>query len=311
MTAALTDTTYRPASSSLTLAMRRVGPKPLRELLTFLTAATGPAQAVRYAGRMVVALDGTQIAVADTDANHVEFPKPTPGHNGPAGYPMIRMLALIQAGTRQLVDAVFGTDQISELAYAAQLTPVLTPGMLVLGDRNFSASTFLAQVADTGADFLMRGKTGTTAKKFPVLTRHPDGSYLSTTGTIPVRIIDAEVTITTEVGHRTAGYRLITSLLDPAEADARCLIELYHQRWEIETAYCDLKSTMLGGRVTRAGKWYWFSGYRVPGFCISGTGGDFLGFFDRRLAHSGRVSRIVKEGEPADDRLPVDIAVAA
>jgi hypothetical protein len=62
--------------------------------------------------------------------------------------------------------------------------------------------------------------------------------------------------------------------------------------------------------VTRAGKWYWFSGYRVPGFCVSGTGGDFLGFFDRRLAHSGRVSRIVKEGEPADDRLPVYIAVA-
>ena len=27
---------------------------------------------------------------------------------------------------------------------------------------------------------------------------------------------------------------------------------LYHQRWEIETAYCELKSTMLGGHVLRS-----------------------------------------------------------
>lgn len=32
--------------------------------------------------------------------------------------------------------------------------------------------------------------------------------------------------------------------------------------------------------VTRGGKWYWFSGYRVPGFCTSGTGGNLLRFFD-------------------------------
>jgi hypothetical protein len=30
------------------------------------------------------------------------------------------------------------------------------------------------------------------------------------------------------------------------------LIELYHQRWEIETAYLELKSSILGGRVLRA-----------------------------------------------------------
>lgn len=41
-------------------------------------------------------------------------------------------------------------------------------------------------------------------------------------------------------------------MLNPATAPATQLLELYHRRWEIETAYCELKSTILGGRVLRS-----------------------------------------------------------
>lgn len=71
-------------------------------------------------------------------------------------------------------------------------------------------------------------------------------------GGVPVRVIDAVVTITTDAGTRTGGYRPITTLLDPYEAPAKQLVRLYHERWEIETAYCGLKSTILGGRVLRS-----------------------------------------------------------
>ncbi|MEU8703024.1 transposase [Streptomyces sp. NPDC048680] len=46
-------------------------------------------------------------------------------------------------------------------------------------------------------------------------------------------------------------YRLVTSLLDLAEAPATALVRLYRERWKIETGYCELKSTVLGGRVLR------------------------------------------------------------
>jgi hypothetical protein len=47
--------------------------------------------------------------------------------------------------------------------------------------------------------------------------------------------------------------RLITTLTDPARYPAGDLAILYHERWdEIETAYLELKSTILGGRVLRA-----------------------------------------------------------
>jgi hypothetical protein len=67
-----------------------------------------------------------------------------------------------------------------------------------------------------------------------------------------VRVIDAQITVTTSEGTRSSGYRLITTLLDPSTHPAAELITLYHQRWEIETAYLELKSTILGGRVLRA-----------------------------------------------------------
>lgn len=51
---------------------------------------------------------------------------------------------------------------------------------------------------------------------------------------------------------RTVRYRLITTLLDPRRYPAQDIVVLYHQRWEIETSYLELKSTILGGRVLRA-----------------------------------------------------------
>lgn len=253
-----------PAASSITLAMRRVGPKPLKALFDLVKgpAAVTTTQAARFAGRLVVAIDGTQIPLPDTPANLAAFPKATGGPNGPAGYPMLRLVALMACGTRTLLEATFGADRTGELTYAGDLvaaaghTDTLGPQMLLLGDQNFSATGFVNTVAATGADFLIRAKTHSTALKLPVLGRLSDGTFLSRVGGARVRVIDAAVTATRTDGaeeHTLAHgtYRLVTSLLDPGEASAADLARLYHERWEIETGYCELKSTILGGRVLR------------------------------------------------------------
>jgi len=85
-----------------------------------------------------------------------------------------------------------------------------------------------------------------------VLRRHRDGSYRSTFGGRLVRIVEAEITVTTTTGTSTGVYRLITTLLDHHRHPADALIRLYHERWEIETAYLELKASILGGRVLRA-----------------------------------------------------------
>jgi hypothetical protein len=121
--------------------------------------------------------------------------------------------------------------------------------MIVLLDRNFDTAALIGQLAATGADLLVRLKSN---RKLPVLRRYPDGSYRSQIGAVPVRVIECQITIATSARRHTGVYRLATTLPDHRQHPAAALVTLYHQRWEIETAYLELKSSILGGRVLRA-----------------------------------------------------------
>jgi len=239
-----------PTSSALRQARQRLGPAPMRGLFDLLRgpAATTATHAVRWRGLLLTAIDGTVLSVADAAAVHTRYGKQRGNHGG-AGYPTLRLSALLTCGTRSVIDAVFDPITTGELDQARVLARSLHAGMLLLADRNYAAATLVETLAATNADLLIRCKN---TRRLPVIRRHHDGSWLSTIGTLRVRVIDAQITITTTDGTSTSGYRLITTLLDPRTHPANELITTYHQRWEIETAYLELKSSILGGRVLRA-----------------------------------------------------------
>jgi hypothetical protein len=236
-----------PVSSALAQARRRIGVKPLRELFDLIR---GPAAgAARWRGLLVCAIDGTSMFTPDTPSNLAAFGR-VGGGNGPSGYPMLRMLTVVACGTRTVLDAVFGTLSVGETNYAPKLLGCLRQGMLLLADRNFAAGSLIGQVAATGADLLFRAKTN---RKLPVIGHCGDGSWLSRIDTTTVRVIDAQVVVRLAGGpRRSERYLLITTLTDHRRYPATELVTLYHQRWQIETSYLELKSTILGGRVLRA-----------------------------------------------------------
>src|SRR5207302_423290 len=118
-------------------------------------------------------------------------------------------------------------------------------------DRAFDANAFLREVAATGALLLARARS----TRHPAVLDHlPDGSYLSQLGGLQVRVIEASVTVTGADGSRVRGsYRLITTLMDHRRFPAAAVVRLYHERWEIETAYLALRHTLLNGHVLRSG----------------------------------------------------------
>ena len=238
-----------PTSSALYQARQRLGPAPLRALFDLLRGpAATTATAVRWRGLLLTAIDGTTMSVADAAAVRVRYRKQRGNHGG-SGYPALRLSALLACGTRTVIDACFDPISTGELDQARTLARNLRAGMLLLADRNYAAATLVETLAATTADLLIRCKNG---RRLPVISRHHDGSWLSTIGTLRVRVLDAQITIRTSDGSHTSGYRLITTLLDPHRYPAAELITIYHQRWEIETAYLELKSSILGGRVLRA-----------------------------------------------------------
>jgi hypothetical protein len=242
--------TVTPTAGALAKARHRVAVAPLRWLFDLLRGpAAGPRQrGTWWRGLLICAIDGTTLTVPDNPRTLARFTKQRGNHGG-AGYPQIRLVALLACGTRTIIDAVFGPTTTGETTYTPQLLPSLRPGMILLADRNFGAKDLLADIAATGADLMVRLKNG---RKIPVLARYRDGSYLSILGSLRVRVIECEITVATTTGRHTGVYRLATTLLDPHHYPAAELITLYHQRWEIETAYLELKSSILGGRVLRA-----------------------------------------------------------
>jgi hypothetical protein len=239
-----------PTASALTQARRRLGPAPLRALFELLCgpAPVATLSGVRVGGLLVCAIDGTTLSVADTPANRGVFTT-QPGHHGGSGYPLLRLVALVACGTRSLINVVFGPTSSGETTMTMKLAEQLHAGMLVLCDRNLTTAALTGRIAASGAHLLGRCKAN---RKLPILGHLHDGSYLSVLGGVSVRVIAAEITIATSAGRATGSYRLATTLTDARSWPAAALVTLYHQRWEIETAYLELKSSILGGRVLRA-----------------------------------------------------------
>jgi hypothetical protein len=238
-----------PSGSALRQARQRLGPRPVRALFDLLRGpAATSARQVRWQGLLLTVIDGTTLVVADSPPNTGRYTK----HrctNGSSGYPQLRLSALLSCGTRSVIDAVFDPVAVGELDQARTLTRSLQPGMLLLADRNYAAADLLATIAATGAHLLIRSKAN---RRLAMISRLPDGSWLSKIGALTVRVVEARISITTTAGTHTGDYRLITTLLDPHTHPAAALIRIYHERWEIETAYLELKSSILAGRVLRA-----------------------------------------------------------
>jgi hypothetical protein len=243
-----------PSEKALRDLRRRLGPAPLKALFEVVAGplAQPRTPGARFGGLRTVAFDGcSSVKIPDTDRNRSWIGK-IRYRMGLAGYPALRLMALAETGTRGLLGATVGSaSDRDEATLARRLLHLLGPGMLVLLDRAFDANAFLAEIAGTGAMLLARAKS---TRNPPVLEHLPDGSYLARLDDLAVRMIDAEVAMTGADGSRVAdSYRLITTLLDHRAYPAASLVRLYHERWEIESAFLALRHTLLDGRVLRSG----------------------------------------------------------
>lgn len=242
-----------PSEKALRDLRRRLGPAPFKALFEVLAGPLGQPHTpgVCYRGMRTVAFDGcNSLRAPDTDRNRSWLGR-IRYRMGFAGYPTVRLMTLVETGTRAVLGARLGSAaDRDEATLARRLLPLLRPSMLVLLDRAFDAAGFLKDLDGTGAQFLVRSKA---TRRPPVLTHLPDGSFLSDLDGLAVRVIDAELTVTGADGSQIHDrYRLITTLLDHGRHPAAELVRLYHERWEIEIAYLALRHTILDGHVLRS-----------------------------------------------------------
>ncbi len=252
------DSYELPSQVAITKARARLGPEPLALLFAraCVPLATPATRGAFYRGWRLASMDGTTVDVADTPANAEVFGRAGTGRGEGSAFPQLRMLALGECGTHAVIAAVMDSYAVGEQTLANKLVPALRPGMLCLADRGFTAHPLMSAAVATGADVLWRAKGNAV---LPVLERHPDGSFrselvastdkYSRADVLPVRVIEYAIDDHARPGAKDTTYRLVTTILDPADAPAGELAALYAQRWEIESIFDELKTHQRGPRV--------------------------------------------------------------
>ncbi len=249
-----------PGRSGISQARTRLGEAPLRQLFARVVrpVATPATPGAFYRRWRTVGLDGTTLDVADTSANDRAFGRP-PASRGTTAFPQVRLVGLVETGTHVIFAAALAPYATGEITLAAHLLPALTPDMLCLADRYFPSFDLWQAAAATGAHLLWRIRKNA---RLPVLERFPDGSYRSELrptwhsratdrAAIPVRVVEYTLP---QVRDAEPVYRLVTTLLDPAAAPAAELAALYHERWEVEGAFDEIKTHLKGAQVVLRSK---------------------------------------------------------
>ena len=243
--------------SSLSRARTRLGSAPfeaLREACVAPLAEAGT-RGAWYRGLRLVAFDGSSLNVADEENNREFFGLPG-SSRGSSAFPQARVTAMVEVGTRAAFAWHAGPLAESEAEQAERLLAHLSPGMLVLADRYYCGFPLWSRAVATGAELLWRVKSN---MRFPVVEALDDGSWRSvlrgsgrdrrrSRGECPVRVISYRLDGSDET------YVLATTLCDPVTTPAAELAALYHERWEIETAYDEVKTHILGPGATLRSK---------------------------------------------------------
>ena len=244
-----------PTKSAIFQARSRLGSEPVQELFRRVAhpVAVADTPGCWLAGRRIVAIDGSCLDVADTPENADHFGRPASSRGEQSAFPQARLVALAECGTHALFDAAVGPCTVSERELANDLLDRLEAGMLLLADRGFYGFQAWTRAAATGADLLWRVKSTLSPRHLETLE---DGSWLAriipTSGTqrqhrtpLTVRVIDYTLD---DRRDNPEQYRLLTTILDPAEAHAQDLALAYAQRWEIENTFDELKTHQRGPR---------------------------------------------------------------
>ena len=292
--------TTMPSKSGISQARTRLGAAPLEALYRAVVApvATAGTPGAWYRGWRVMSLDGTTLDVGDTTANARAFGRPASarGVNATGAFPQLRIVGLLENGTHAICAAQLGAYRTGEVTLAADVVLHLTGEMLCLADRGLLGFDLWRQTAATGAALLWRAGATFT---LPLLERFPDGSYRSELRwnsfctspdrtAIPVRVIEYTLP---DVPTAEATYRLVTTVLEPGRAPAEELAALYHERWEMETAFDEFKTHLRGGqRVLRS---------KTPDLVRQEAWGFLLAHFAiRALMHEAALGALPRARDP-------------
>lgn len=246
--------------SALPQARYRVGAAPLEALFvrTAEAWAVPAADEHRWRGLALYGADGTTFRVPDTDENRAAFGLP-PSRRGQSGYPQVRLVALMALRSHLVLGVAFGPysgKETGEHSLTRELWPQVPEGSLVIIDKGFIdyGNFFRLSHGEDGRvtgrkHWLVRAKKNLRWKTLEVFGEGDGLVELSIS--IQARKKDPtlpKAMIARAVRYQVKGFRsqtLLTSMIDPEQYPSAEFAGLYHERWELELGYDEVKTHLL------------------------------------------------------------------
>jgi hypothetical protein len=235
-----------PNRSSFTRARQRLGAGVIEAVFRRLAGPVAPAglDSAFWRGMRVAAVDGFLLDVPDTTANRAAFGGPV-SRGQPAGFPLARVVTLTETGTHSPVDARVGGYCAGEQELAVAMAGSAA-GMLVIMDRGFPGVALWKAYTQAGSHLLIRARSGVARRPVKVLD---DGTYLARMNLAGQKGAHPGGVVVRVIEYRVDGgevIRLLTDLMDPVAFPAGELAALYHQRWESEGSFRQVKTFQRG-----------------------------------------------------------------
>ena len=235
----------------------------------------------RWRGHRVFHIDGSSFSMPDTPALQAYFGQPT-GQKPGCGFPTAHWLVQTHAATGMIAKMLTGPLRTSDLSGVVELHPTLSAGDLLVADRAFCSYAHLALLLQRGVHGLLRihqclivdftpgrahvapakrrkkgskgkprsrwikqlGKLDQVVEWFKPMDV-PEWMSADQFASLPEAITVRELRYDIhQKGFRTRQITLVSTLLDAERYSRADLAEQYRQRWEIETNFGHLKTTM-------------------------------------------------------------------
>mgnify|MGYP003889805515 CR=1 FL=1 len=167
--------------------------------------------------------------------------------NSPGALRAIR----VAVGSRLVTDFVVASQQHGEQTLARDLIDKMPDLSVLILDRGFVNYAMFARIPASGSDrhFMCRGRKTLVSERLRILGRNDSLVEIAVSKTSRREDPTLPETIVVRlIRYSFPGFlpvTLVTSLLDPQRFPRGEIVELYHQRWEIETSYDEIKTHTL------------------------------------------------------------------
>ena len=274
---AFTDAAYCMARSRIPIAVFQL---ILKRVLDTIQDTVSSAD--RWHGHRVFIVDGSSFSMPDTPELQSHFGQP-PGQKKGCGFPVSHWMVRLHMATGMITQMLSSPFHTSDISATQQLNGDIGKGDIVVADRAFSSFAHVAILAAKGIHIVARinantlvdftpGRpyvvpnkgTGSKRKKIPrskwvralgvrdqvvswIRNKRYNPTWLSAEQVekLPSEIVVREIQYqVNRRGFRSKEITLVTTLLDDSIYSKIEIQSLYFRRWEIETAFRNIKITL-------------------------------------------------------------------